>query len=100
RMREVDDCRLRRIEGLRLFACELAILQRFLPDLSEREMGREVCHVRLDARSVETLKGLGNRAVQRLSFSGEKLCRNGLPSQSVPKRKLLGGLLDDELCCD
>ena len=63
-------------------------------------MEGEVGQVRFDARSVEPLKGLGNRAVQRPPFADQELRRDGLPRQGVPERKLLGRILDDELCRD
>src|SRR5205807_4917046 len=74
-----------------------AILQRFLPRPCERKMGGEICQVRLDARGVETLEGLGNRAVQCLAFADQELRIDGLPRQGVPESKLLGRLLDDQL---
>ena len=60
-------------------------------------MGGEICQVRLERRGVETLEGLGNRAVQRLPFAYQELRIDGLPRQCVPEGKLLGRLLDDEL---
>ena len=60
-------------------------------------MGGEIRQVRLERRGVETLQGLGNRAVQRLAFAHQELRRDGLPRQRMPERKLLGRLLDDEL---
>src|SRR2546423_10078462 len=97
RPREVFNGGLRCIEGLRLFARTPAILQRLLPRPCERKMGGEICQVRLDARGVETLEGLGNRAVQCLAFADQELRIDGLPRQRVPESKLLGRLLDDEL---
>src|SRR2546421_5156812 len=97
RPREVERGGLRCIEGLRLFARTLAIQERFLPHSRFRKMGGEICQVRLDARGVETLEGLGNRAAQGLPFAYQEFCRDGLPRQGVPESKLLGRLLDDEL---
>src|SRR5436305_4408386 len=97
RPREVESGGLRCIEGLRVFARTLAILQRLLPRSCFREMDGEICQMRLERRGVETLEGLGNLAVQRLPFASQELRRDSLPRQRVPERKLIGRLLDDEL---
>src|SRR5215472_8664871 len=97
RPREVCSGGLRCIEGLRLFARTLTILQRFLPHPSFREMGGEICQVRLKCRGEETLEGLGNRAMQRLAFAYQEMRIDCLPRQGMPECKLLGRLLDDEL---
>src|SRR6266568_3198702 len=97
RPREVKSGGLWGIEGLRLFSGTLAIRQRLLPGSRFRKMGGEICQVRLERRGVETLEGLGNRAVQGIAFADQQLCRDGLPRQGVPEGKLLSRLLDDEL---
>ena len=35
--------------------------------------------------------------MQRLAFTSQELCIDGLPRQGMPERKLLGRLLDEEL---
>ncbi len=57
----------------------------------------QVRHVRLQRSRVEGFHRFSNSAVQRLAFTLQQFCINGLPRQRVTEGKLLRRFFDDEL---